>query len=86
MSETNNPGLGLSSLTQQDDVVTGEERRFELRQDGVLVSENGRRRAGRPSLSRSERLARNSSRIERDVHPLARSAPRVVGKCREPNS
>src|ERR1019366_1697064 len=38
----NYSSLGLPALTQQYDVVSGQERRLELGQDGVFISQNGR--------------------------------------------
>ena len=72
-------GLRLAPLAEEDHVVAGEQRVLELREDGVLVADDARRRAARPRRCGRWRSPRTSSLTGRETQPLARSSPRVAG-------
>ena len=71
-------GLALAALAEQDEVVSGEQRRLELGQHGLLEADHARGRRPRRPAAGPARFSRISLLTLRWTWPEARSSPRVV--------
>ena len=70
-------GLALTALTEQDEIVSGQQRALELGPNGVLDPDDAGERV---DASPEMRLSRSSSLTVRYSCPEARRAPRVRGR------
>jgi hypothetical protein len=79
-------GLALTTLTEQDEVVAGEQRALELGKHGV-VEPTMPGKADVPERRCCSRFARTSALTLREVQPEARSSPSVLhgGKTLSPH-
>ena len=72
--------LRLAALAEEDHVVAGEQRVRELREDGVVVTDDAVDERLARSASARTAFARISSLTGRDTQPLARRSPSVAGR------
>ena len=71
-------GLALPALTEQHDVVAGEQGTLDLGDDGLVEADDARQDSARPSVSRAIRFCRISVLTLRCTCPDARRSPRVA--------
>ncbi len=77
---TEHPGLGLTAQTQEQDIMLGQDRVLDLRDNGLLVAEDVGKQAACLSSSLAMRFRLISSLTDSIRYPLDFSSPKVRGR------